>query len=153
MCFNGVSDLGQFGRMIIHYFGNPLRWIKITYLRALGIDIGKNCMISLRSKFDLRRGRIIVGDTCTITYGCIILSHDRSKMHIKEKSSGEYTTKIGNNVYLGVRSIILPGVNIGDNSVIGAGAVVTKDIPMGVVAVGNPAKVIKKISRFHSIEK
>ncbi|MEG1845930.1 MAG: sugar O-acetyltransferase [Oscillospiraceae bacterium] len=53
---------------------------------------------------------------------------------------------IGNNVWIGAGAIILPGVNIGDNSVIGAGSVVTKDVPENVVAVGNPCKVLRKIS-------
>ena len=53
---------------------------------------------------------------------------------------------IGNNVWIGAGSIILPGVTIGDNTVIGAGSVVTKDIPSGVVAVGNPCKVMREIS-------
>lgn len=52
---------------------------------------------------------------------------------------------IGNNVWIGAAAVILPGVSIGDNSVIGAGSVVTKDIPEGVVAVGNPCRVLRKI--------
>lgn len=52
---------------------------------------------------------------------------------------------IGNNVWLGGNVVVLPGVTIGDNAVIGAGSVVTKDIPANVVAVGNPCKPIKKI--------
>lgn len=54
--------------------------------------------------------------------------------------------RIGNRVWIGAGSIILPGVTIGDNTVIGAGSVVTKDIPSGVVAVGNPCRVMRKIS-------
>ena len=53
---------------------------------------------------------------------------------------------IGKNVWIGANATILPGVNIGDNSVIGAGAVVTKDIPSNVVAVGNPARVLRNIT-------
>ena len=53
---------------------------------------------------------------------------------------------IGNRVWIGAGSIILPGVTIGDDSVIGAGSVVTKDIPSGVVAVGSPCRVLRKIS-------
>ena len=53
--------------------------------------------------------------------------------------------RIGNNVWIGAGAVILPGVTIGENTVIGAGSVVTKDIPSGVVAVGNPCRVIKKI--------
>ncbi len=53
--------------------------------------------------------------------------------------------KIGNNVWIGGHSTILPGISIGNNSTIGAGSVVTKDIPDNVVAVGNPCNIIKKI--------
>ena len=53
--------------------------------------------------------------------------------------------KIGNNVWIGGNVIVLPGVNIGDNVVIGAGSVVNKDIPSNSMAVGIPCKVIKKI--------
>jgi maltose O-acetyltransferase len=52
---------------------------------------------------------------------------------------------IGNNVWLGGGVIVLPGVTIGDNTVVGAGAVVTKDLPPNVVAVGNPARVIRQL--------
>lgn len=54
--------------------------------------------------------------------------------------------KVGNNVWIGGNVVVLPGVTIGDNSVIGAGSVVTKDIPSNVVAVGNPCKVIKHLN-------
>ena len=53
---------------------------------------------------------------------------------------------IGKNCWLGAGVIVLPGVTIGDNTVIGAGSVVTKDIPQGVIAVGNPCKVMRKIT-------
>ncbi|GAA4974245.1 sugar O-acetyltransferase [Actinoplanes utahensis] len=54
---------------------------------------------------------------------------------------------IGDNVWLGSGAIVLPGVTIGDDTVVGAGAVVTKDLPAGVVAVGNPARVIRTVDR------
>ena len=53
---------------------------------------------------------------------------------------------IGDNVWIGAGAIILPGVHIGSNTVIGAGAVVTKDIPDGVVAAGNPCRILKEIT-------
>ncbi len=53
--------------------------------------------------------------------------------------------RIGNNVWIGANSVILPGITIGDDSVIGAGSVVTRDIPPGVVAVGNPCRVLRPI--------
>ncbi|WP_434355630.1 sugar O-acetyltransferase [Parasalinivibrio latis] len=52
---------------------------------------------------------------------------------------------IGNNVWIGANSVVLPGVTIGDNSVIGAGSVVTKDIPANMVAIGNPCRVLREI--------
>ena len=64
---------------------------------------------------------------------------------------------IGHNVWIGGNSVILPGVHIGDNTVIGAGSVVTKDIPAWCVAAGNPCKVIRKITEadretwFHNV--
>ena len=52
---------------------------------------------------------------------------------------------IGRNCWIGAGAVILPGVSIGDNTVIGAGSVVTKDIPAGVVAVGNPCRVLREV--------
>ena len=52
---------------------------------------------------------------------------------------------IGNNVWIGASCVVLPGVTIGENSVIGAGSIVTKDIPPNVVAVGNPCRVLRPI--------
>ena len=57
-----------------------------------------------------------------------------------------FPVKIGNGVWIGSNVVVLPGVTIGDNTVIGAGSVVTKDIPANVVAVGNPCKVLRPIT-------
>src|SRR5690606_5843163 len=75
--------------------------------------------------------------------------------HPDDSRAGEpKPVNIGNNVWLGVNVIVLKGVTIGDNSVIGAGSVVTKDIPPNVVAAGNPCRVIKELVRdenLHSV--
>lgn len=142
--------LAKLFRNLRHHVGNLARNSRLAYLRRMGVDIGENCMLSVGAKVDVRRGKVIIGDNCTITYGSIILSHDRSAMHIDPSRSGEATTTLEDNVYIGVNAVVLPGVTIGANSVIGAGAIVTKDVPAGVVAVGNPAKVVKKIERFHT---
>lgn len=134
-------------KCVIHNFGNVLRWLYVLYLRGSGVSVGRGCMISLRAKIDSRRGKICIGDGCTITYGCVVLSHDRSAMHIDPSDDGEGTVIIGDNVYIGVNSVILRNVRIGSNSVIGAGSIVVKDIPENVVAVGNPARVVKSIQR------
>ena len=85
---------------------------------------------------------IHIGEHTLVGGGSTILSHE----HIFVKPDGSYyvtDTYIGKNCFIGVRSIICPGVKIGDECVIGAGSVVTKDIPSNSMAVGVPAKVIK----------
>jgi len=121
----------------------------------MGVTIGKNCMISLGAKLDCGNGKIFIGDKCTITHGCIILSHDRAKKIISRKINRNYEgkgTRLGNHVFVGVNSVILRDVIIGDNSIIGAGSVVTKDVPPNVVVAGNPAKIIRKLSNAKSLE-
>ncbi len=68
-----------------------------------------------------------------------------SKARATYKESGQSVT-IGNNVWIGGRAIILPGVNIGDDCVVGAGSVVTKDVPARMLVVGNPARIVRKLS-------
>ena len=102
-------------------------------------------MISIGAKIDVRRGSIIIGSNCLITHGCVILSHDHTA-DILKKDKSEFLTVINDNVFIGVNSIVLPGVTIGKNSIIGAGSVVSSDIPEFSVACGNPAKVIRSIT-------
>ena len=69
-------------------------------------------------------------------------------MDVSTRNSGAeyaYPITVGDNVWFGAGVTVLPGVTIGSNVVIGAGSIVTKDIPSGVVAVGNPCKVLRKI--------
>ena len=91
---------------------------------------------------------IFIGDNTQITAGVIILAHDYSYSVLGniygELPRQQKDTIIGKNVFIGMNSIILMGSNIGDNVIIGAGSVVTKNIPDDSVAVGNPAKVIRK---------
>jgi len=135
-------------KRLIFYVGQISRMLHTYYLRLAGVKIGNNCMISLRAKFDITRGKIIIGNNCTITYGCILCSHDASARHIDINDTGEGIVLIEDHVHIGVNSVILRNVRIGKNSVIGAGSVVTRDIPSNCVAVGNPCTVIRKISRF-----
>ncbi|MBR8842473.1 MULTISPECIES: DapH/DapD/GlmU-related protein [Pseudoalteromonas] len=135
----------------------------IDKYRAQGAEIGENTIIidtklSSSSKGD----RFFIGRDCTIT-GATLLGHDASPtLFIKElvihpesykkgsRRSYRSPITIGDNVFIGWGSIVLPGVNIGNNCVIGAGSVVTKDIPEGMVAAGNPAKVIKATAEYVS---
>jgi len=134
-------------RRMISDLGDVLRRARLVYLRILGVEIGTGCMISLGAKLDVRRGKTVIGNNCTITYGCVILSHDASAKRISEDDDGAGTVRIGNGVFIGVNSVVLRNVRIGDNSVIGAGSVVTSDIPANVVAFGNPARIRRRIGR------
>lgn len=132
-------------RKLIHFVGNFIRFAHLTKLKILGVKIGKNTMISLGAKIDVHRGEVIIGDNCLITSGVKILSHDGASRMINIDDFGNGRVIIGNNIFIGVNAVILKGVNIGDNSVIGAGTVVTRDVPPQSLVVGNPGKIIRKL--------
>ena len=110
------------------------------YLRKVyKMDLGEKVIVSWKAHLDktINPKGIHIGDGTCVLYGAMILSHDACR-RIKTD------TYIGKNCVIGVRSIILPGVTIGDSSIVGAGAVVTKDVPAHSVVAGNPAKVIRE---------
>ncbi len=99
-----------------------------------------NCII-------LDVNRVIIGDNVKLGPSVQIYTATHPT-DPEERVSGKemgYEIRIGHNVWIGGGSIICPGISIGDNSTIGAGSVVTRDIPSGVVAAGNPCKVLKKL--------
>ena len=95
---------------------------------------------------------ITIGDNVTLAPNVHILAHDAASKVILNYTRVA-NVSIGNNVFVGAGTIVLPGVSIGNNVVIGAGSVVAKDIPDNSVAVGVPAKVIKPIEEYIASEK
>lgn len=88
-----------------------------------------------------------IGDDCLIAEMVSIRDHDHCfeafEIPIRDQGASCAPVRIGNNVWLAARVIVTKGVSIGDGAIVGAGAVVTKDIPAGAIAVGVPARVVK----------
>lgn len=126
-----------------------------NYLRSKGIHIGKGTKLrSKRTNIDITRPSLVsIGDNCYLNDNFTLLTHDWvTGVFIKANmdflpSSGRIT--IGNNVAFGQNVMVLKGVTIGDNCFIGAGSIVTKDIPSNSIAVGIPCKVICTLEEFH----
>jgi maltose O-acetyltransferase len=90
---------------------------------------------------------IVIGDDVQIGPNVQLLTptHPIDPERRRAKWEGAEPITVGDNVWLGGGVIVLPGVRVGQNSVVGGGAVVTKDVPAGVVAVGNPCRVIRRL--------
>ncbi|MHA1696341.1 MAG: acyltransferase, partial [Candidatus Helarchaeota archaeon] len=105
------------------------------------VKITDNCILD-------GSGGVIIGDDSMIGIHSMILTNmhrfDQKDVSIRDQGSTYKPVKIGKDVWLGARTIVLPGVIIGNHSIIGANSVVSKSIPENSIAVGSPAKIIKK---------
>lgn len=118
---------------------NALVGLRRTLLvRLWGMDIHPTAQLSLSAKLDRTFPiGVHVGAHSYVAFEARILTHDRTR--------GLYLhTRVGQNCFIGGRSMILPGIEIGDNCVIGAGAVVTKSLPPRSLAAGNPARILRE---------
>lgn len=132
-------------RKLRHIISSILRFILIFKYELMGVEFEskKGVFISLSSWLDVRRGKIIVEEGVAITRSVIVLSHDATAVRIDSNNVGEYVTVLKKNSFIGMASIIMPGVVVGENSIVGAGSVVVNDVPENTIVAGNPAKVIK----------
>lgn len=142
-------------------------------LKQMFAEIGENCYIeppfhanfggkhvhfgkNIYANFNLTMvddGHIYVGDYTMFAPGVIVATAGHPILPELRETVYQYNmpVHIGKNCWIGAGAIILPGVTIGDQVVVGAGSVVTKDLPSNVVAVGNPCRVIREINEHDRI--
>lgn len=131
-------------KMISYYMRkkNP-----IEYARKIGVQIGNDCRLIGSPDWGSEPWLISVGNHTEVSCNVAFITHDGATWCFRNQERYKHTVKfgrinIGDNCFIGARSIILPGVTIGNNSIIAAGAVVNKDVPSGEVWGGIPAKYI-----------
>lgn len=138
----------------IYYTSSSKRFIK--YLRNCGVKIGEDCVFRnvKTTRIDVTRPSLIeIGNNVDMNHNFQIMTHDWASGVFKNvfynilPSSGK--VKIGNNIYFGTDVIVLKGVSIGDNCVIAAGSIITKDIPSNSVAAGAPARVLCTLEDYY----
>lgn len=130
---------------------NP-RKLRPFFLRRLGCKVGKGVFIGDHVRIDQNHANLItIEDKVHITSGCRLLCHQRN---ISNYFEGDDYTRLGYSLKpiilkkgcsIGMESFILPGVTIGRGAIVGAGSLVSKDIPDWSIAIGRPARVVKKI--------
>lgn len=141
----GQTALRRFcGRLMLESCGKKVNIEKNAVFSAK-VSLGSRSGIGINARIN---GRCVIGDDVMMGTGCVIITrnhrHDRTDIPMMDQGfEEERPVFVGNDVWLGDRVIILPGVHIGDGCIIGAGSVVTRDIPPYSVAAGIPAKVIK----------
>ena len=144
------SDFEGIKAVISELFGkSDGAWVNPPFYCDYGhnIEIGKNAFINYNCTI-IDVGKVVIGDNCQIAPNVSIYTAGHPVHPATRNTAYEYgiDITIGNNVWIGGNTVIMPGVRIGDNAVIGAGSIVTKDIPAWTVAAGNPCRVIRKIT-------
>lgn len=109
------------------------KWL--IYVKCYGSHIHRDAKISYGARID-RSKNIFIDQYAVIASGAVVLAHDYCR------GLGMKTT-IGKRSFIGLNAIIMPGITIGEESIVGAGAVVTRDVPDHVMVAGNPARIIK----------
>ncbi len=125
----------------------------VGYARRIGVRLGRRCRILGMdpATFGSEPYLVRLGDHVTVTSGVRFITHDGGVWIFRDQEPDIDVfgpIVVGNNVFIGIGAIIMPGVTIGDDCVVAAGAVVTRDVPSGMVAGGVPAKIIKPIGEY-----
>ena len=141
----GRPRITNFGEIVI---GDKFRFFSTTVTSEMvayaggRLEIGSGVFINYGASLSAHQ-LVRIGDGCQMgSYACL-MDNDYHSVEDREKPGESRPIVLGRNVWLGVRVIVLKGVTIGDNAVIGAGGVVTRDIPANCMAAGVPARVIR----------
>lgn len=125
------------------FIAGKIQFIRVQIARLKGYDIHSSVILERHLYLDrLYPQGIHIRENCLIAAGVTILSHDHCKRVDNQPLLAD--VYIGRNSFIAVKAIIMPGVKIGDEVVVGAGAVVTKDVPSNVIVAGNPARIIRE---------
>lgn len=120
--------------------------------RSLGVEVGDGCRIyscSVSSEHNL----LTIGDRVTVSTEVLFITHDGTGWLMRDGQGRRYRQakiEIGNDVFIGARSTLMPGVRVGDRSIIAAGSVVSKSVPAGSIVGGNPARIIGSFDELES---
>ncbi|MGE5137880.1 MAG: acyltransferase [Rudaea sp.] len=145
---------GKIGQAIQYYV--LCRGNKVGYLRRLGVRIGEDCeILTGASNLGTEPWLVQIENRVTITQGVVFLTHDGANRLFRHRVPG--SSKWGNrfgairvrcNSFIGANSILMPGVSIGPNSIVGVGSVVNKDVPADTVVAGVPARPICTLDEY-----
>ena len=138
-------------KKLIHIYQKKTEPIK--YARKIGVAIGKNCKLNGSPDWGSEPWLISIGDYSEVSFDCAFITHDGAVGVIRHEDKYKNVIKfgrisIGENVFIGARSTILPGVTIGNRSIIAAGSIVSKSIPSGEVWGGVPARFIMTTDEY-----
>lgn len=123
---------------------------RLKLLRKRGVRIGKQCRV-YTEHFGVEPWLIRIGDHCTVTSGVRFVTHDGACWVLRPEHPGLEdfgAIDLRDNCFIGVNAVILPGVKIGPNSIVAAGAVVARDVPPDTVVGGVPARPIMTLDQF-----
>lgn len=124
--------------------------VRLSVFEGLGrIDIGSYTIVNPGVRVT-SANHVEIGEACMLAMNCYLADADWHDIHHRIYAPGKTAPiKLGNNVWIGDSALVTKGVQIGDNSVVGAYSVVTKDVPANTIVAGNPARVIKPLDTSH----